>query len=68
MTRLQAWLAYAPDALVLAAAASAGVDFFVTLDRRHFLGNAPLRAALPFPIGTPGDYLGWHRECVTPEE
>lgn len=68
VTRLQTWLAYAPDTLVLAAAVSAGVDHFVTLDRRHFLGNAPLRAGLPFPIGTPGDYLGWHRARVATEE
>ncbi len=68
LTRLRSWLGYAPDALVLAAAVGAGVDFFVTLDRKHFLDNAPLRAALPFPIGTPGDYLGWHRARLTPGE
>lgn len=68
VTRLRAWLAYAPDALVLAAAVSADADFFVTLDRKHFLGNAPLRAALPFPLGMPGDYLAWHRARFAPAE
>jgi len=68
VSRLQARLTYAPDALVLAAAVSADADFFVTLDRKHFLGNAPLRAALPFPLGTPGDYLAWHRARFTPAE
>jgi predicted nucleic acid-binding protein len=52
---------YQNDAIVLAAALAAQVDFFVTLDRQHFLDNEPLRAALPFPIGTPGDCLAWHR-------
>ena len=66
VTRLQARLAYAPDALVLAAAVSADADFFVTLDRKHFLGNVLLRAALPLPLGTPGDYLAWHRARFTP--
>lgn len=50
---------YDADALVLAAAWAAQVDFFVTLDRRHFLDNAALRAAIPFAIGTPGDALAW---------
>jgi predicted nucleic acid-binding protein len=68
VTRLRNWLSYAPDALVLAAAVSAEVDFFVTLDRKHFLSNAPLRAALLFPLGTPGDYLAWHRARFTPAE
>jgi len=68
VTRLRPWLSYAPDALVLAAAVSARVDYFVTLDRKRILGNTPLRAALPFPIGTPGDYLFWHRERVTPRD
>lgn len=50
------------DAVALADAWAAGVDFFVTLDKMHFLGNATLRNALPFPIGTPGDCLAWIRE------
>lgn len=50
---------YDADALVLAAAWGADVDFFVTLDKRHFLDNAGLRTAVPFHIGTPGDALAW---------
>lgn len=53
---------YPNDAVVLAAAVAAGVDYFVTLDRQHFLDNAALRAAVPFPLGTPGDCLAWFRE------
>ncbi len=50
---------YEADVLVLAAAWGDEVDFFVTLDKRHFLDNDALRAAVPFHIGTPGDALAW---------
>ncbi|RIK48751.1 MAG: hypothetical protein DCC57_13195 [Chloroflexi bacterium] len=53
---------YPNDAVVLAAA---GVDYFVTLDRQHFLDNAALRAAMPFPLGTPGDCLAWFRKMLS---
>lgn len=52
---------YPPDARVIAAAWAANVDYFVTLDRQHFLNNKPLRSAVPFLIGTPGDCLTWYR-------
>jgi hypothetical protein len=50
------------DALVLAAAQAAGVDYFATLDQTHFLNNTAVRDGVPFPIGTPGDFLAWYRE------
>jgi predicted nucleic acid-binding protein len=50
------------DGRVLADAWESGVDFFVTLDRQHFLDNKGLRVALPFPLGTPGDFLLWYRQ------
>ena len=50
------------DAQILAAAWAAAVDYFVTLDRVHFLDNPGMRAAVPFPLGTPGDFLIWYRE------
>ena len=50
------------DAQVLAAAWQTGTNYLVTLDHEHFLDNAPLRNAMPFPIGTPGDFLAWYRE------
>ena len=50
------------DGRVLADAWEARVDFFITLDRQHFLENEPLRSALPFPLGTPGDFLLWYRQ------
>jgi predicted nucleic acid-binding protein len=57
----QALAGYPGDAQVLAAAWSAGVDYFVTLDRKHFLDNLALRDNVPFPVGTPGDFLAWYR-------
>jgi len=55
----------AGDALVVAAAWSAGVEFLVSLDRPHFLENRALVAAAPFQIGTPGDCLAWLRERLS---
>ncbi|RLT34561.1 MAG: type II toxin-antitoxin system VapC family toxin [Chloroflexi bacterium] len=63
-----ALLSYTNDAKVIAAAWQAEVDYFVTLDRQHFLDNEPLKAAVPFPIGTPGDCLAWLSvQLSTPE-
>ncbi len=50
------------DGLVLAAVLDAQPDYFVTLDRTHFLDNDRLTQAVPFPVGTPGDFLAWWRE------
>jgi predicted nucleic acid-binding protein len=52
------------DVVIVAAAWAAQADYFVTLDRRHLLGNVSLEAAAPFPIGTPGDCLAWYREWL----
>jgi predicted nucleic acid-binding protein len=57
----QALLDYMPDIQVLAAAWAANVDYFTTLDQRHFLDNSTLTEAVPFPVGTPGDCLAWFR-------
>ena len=53
------------DAQVLAAAWTAGADYLVTLDRKHFLDNQALRDTVPFPVGTPGDFLAWYRRQLT---
>jgi predicted nucleic acid-binding protein len=50
------------DARILAAAMTAGVDYFITLDKEHFLENQAVMESMPFPIGTPGDFLTWFRE------
>lgn len=57
----QALTGHPADAQILAAAWAVGVDYFVTLDQKHFLANPRLKEAVPFPIGTPGDFLTWYR-------
>ena len=57
---------YLPDAQVLAEAMAAEVDYFVSLDRKHLVGN-PRGGRLPFPMGTPGDFLAWYRAQVSGE-
>ncbi|MBW8010362.1 MAG: PIN domain-containing protein [Chloroflexi bacterium] len=54
------------DANILAAAWESNVDFLVTLDRKHFLENKLMSASVPFPIGTPGDFLAWYRRHLNP--
>ncbi len=64
VARSQELITHPGDALVLAAAWEADVDYFVTLDGKHFLENAALRDVLTFPIGTSGDFLKWYRRQV----
>jgi hypothetical protein len=52
---------YLPDAQVVAEAIVIGVDYFVSFDRTHLVGN-PRAKELPFPIGTAGDFLAWYRK------
>jgi predicted nucleic acid-binding protein len=61
VTRCAALTGHSGAAQVAAAAWAAAVDYFVTLDQKHFLDNADLRSAVPFPVGTPGDFLAWYR-------
>lgn len=49
------------DAVVLAGAMDGDIDYFVTLDREHFLDNPAVLGLVPFPMGTPGDFLKWYR-------
>ena len=60
LARASGVTAYVADARVLAEALAVGVHYFVTLDREHFVDN-PRTRALPFPVGTPGDFLAWLR-------
>jgi len=52
------------DANVIAAAWSSDVDYFVSLDKVHFLRNRKLKKLLPFQVGTPGDFLSWFKEQI----
>ncbi len=58
---------YLPDAQVLAEAIEARVDYLVSLDRKHLVGN-PRANRLPFRIGTPGMFLEWYRERLVGKE
>ncbi len=49
------------DAQIWAAVGLVQPDYFVTLDRKHFLDNPALRSSVAFPVGTPGDFLIWYR-------
>jgi predicted nucleic acid-binding protein len=61
LTRALSVVEYLPDAQVLAEALEVGVDYFVSLDRKHLVGN-PLLGDLPFAVGTPGQFLEWYRQ------
>jgi len=61
LNKALALTAHVADARVVAAAWGAGADFLVTLDQEHMLDVPKLRAAAPFPLGTPGDFLSWLR-------
>ena len=52
------------DSRILAAAWQAG--YFVTLDRKHILDNRKLSKAVPFQIGTPGEFIKWYRSRIQP--
>jgi len=58
---------YDNDAVVMAAALQDETEFFVTLDRKHFLDNVKLNAVMPFLLGTPGDSLEWLRTHLIQE-
>ena len=57
----EAWTRHRGDALIVAAALKARVDYLVTLDQAHLLDNPTLQVHLPFPVGTPGSALAWLR-------
>jgi predicted nucleic acid-binding protein len=58
---------YLPDAQVLAEALEIGVEYFVSLDRKHLVGN-PRTESLPVTVGAPGDFLDWYRQRLTESE
>jgi hypothetical protein len=60
-------IGYVPDAQVVAEALALGVDYMVSLDREHLVGN-PRAGELPFPIGTAGDFMAWYRERLIEAE
>jgi predicted nucleic acid-binding protein len=55
------WMKDLTDIPILLAAMQAGVDYLVTLNRRHFLDDAGVTQRSGLRIGTPGDALNWLR-------
>ncbi|MDK1045771.1 MAG: PIN domain-containing protein [Anaerolineales bacterium] len=49
------------NAEILASAMGSDIEYFVTLDRKHFLENEKLPLAVAFKIGTPAECLEWIR-------
>jgi len=50
------------DARILAAGLTTGVDYFITLDKEHFLENRVVMESTSIPIGAPGDFLAWFQK------
>ena len=55
------FLQYGDDAVVLAAAIVAQVDYFITLDRQHLLGNRLIPSLIQVAIVSPADFLARFR-------
>jgi len=66
LDRALSMIRYLPDAQVVAEAIDSGIDYFVSFDRKHLIGN-PKAKMLPFPIGTAGDFLSWYRARLASE-
>ncbi|MBI4494122.1 MAG: PIN domain-containing protein [Chloroflexi bacterium] len=60
-------IAHQADVPIVVAAMQAGVDYLVTLNRRHFLDDPGVAARSGLRIGTPGDALAWVRQQLPPE-
>lgn len=54
-------IAHRADVSIVVAAMQAGVDYLVTLDRRHFMADPGVAARSGLRIGTPRDALAWVR-------
>jgi len=57
-------IARAADVPIVVAAMRAGVDYLVTLNRRHFMDDPAVSARSGLRIGSPGDALAWVREWI----
>lgn len=57
-------IAHPADVPIVVAAMQAGVDYLVTLNRRHFVDDPAVSARSGLRIGSPGDALAWVREQI----
>jgi predicted nucleic acid-binding protein len=55
-------VAHQADVPIVVAAMKAGVDYLVTLNRRHFIDDPGVAARSGLRIGVPGEALAWVRE------
>lgn len=67
LNQAQLAIKYVPDAQVLAEALELHVDYLVSLDKKHLVGN-PGVENLSLAVGTPGEFLEWYRQRLVPEE
>lgn len=58
----------ASDAPIVLAAMRAGMEYLVTLNRRHFLDDFLVASRSGLRIGTPGDALAWIRSSLASVE
>ena len=58
-------IAHRADVPILLAAQKAGVDYLVTLNRKHFIDDPKVAERSGLRIGTPGDSLVWVRSKIT---
>ncbi len=58
------WTGHPGDARILADAWQAGVTELVSLNQKHILNRPELAAALPYAIGTPGDFIQKFRHAL----
>ena len=56
------FLPHQEDVPILVAALKTGADYFVTLNRKHFLEVPGLSEKVGLQMGTPGDFITWYRE------
>jgi predicted nucleic acid-binding protein len=64
--KINRFIHYRADALILASAVAADVDWFITYDRSDFLNNKKLKDFIKTQMGTAGDFLNWYREKLEP--
>ena len=62
--RLQPAVGHAGDTQIAADALVAKADYLITLDKAHLLENSALAEAVPYAIGSPGEFIAWYRVHV----
>jgi hypothetical protein len=61
-------ITHPPDVPIVVAAMQAGVDYLVTLNRRHFIDDPHVAARSGLRIGMPADALAWVRDRLAQQD